>query len=61
MTITDLKNPVFRVLADRDMHILEKKTMDLSREGWYPVGTINKKDHNWIQVVVKEGENASNS
>jgi hypothetical protein len=54
MTITDLKNPVLRILADHDMHGIEKKTMDLCKEGWYPVGGYSQKGHDWIQVMVKE-------
>ncbi len=53
----DVKNPTIKILVDRDMRVLEKKVMDLSKEGWYPVGGgFGRKGHDWIQTMIKEGE-----
>jgi len=56
MTITDIKSPVFRILADKNVHVLEQKAMKLSKEGWYPVGGVGRNGNDWVQVVVRERE-----
>lgn len=55
MITVDLKSPVFKVLYDKSQIAVEKQTMKLSREGWYPVGEHTQKGNDWIQVMVKEG------
>ena len=56
MVATDLKEPTFKVLADKSSIILANTTMRLGYEGWYPIGEPAKKGKDWIQVLVKEGK-----
>lgn len=53
MTITDIINPVFRILSEQGMYRLEMETAKACREGWYPVGGVGKKDRDWVQVLMK--------
>jgi len=53
VTITDIINPVFRILSEQGMYRLEMETAKACREGWYPVGGVGKKDRDWVQVLMK--------
>jgi hypothetical protein len=54
MIVTDIKNPIFSILADKNINTLDLQTKRLCKEGWYPVGGVGRKVNDWIQVIVKE-------
>ena len=56
VTITDIRDPLFCIILDQDMDLLEREALKLLRDDWYPVGGIVKKGNNWVQVMVREKE-----
>ena len=54
MTITDIRDPLFCIILDQDMDLLEREALKLLRDDWYPVGGIVKKGNDWVQVMVRE-------
>jgi hypothetical protein len=56
--IIDIKSPVFKIFADKNINSLEQKAARLYKEeGWYPVGGVGRKGNDWIQVIMKEDPN----
>jgi len=54
VTITDIRDPLFCIILDQDMDLLEREALKLLRDDWYPVGGIVKKGNDWVQVMVRE-------
>jgi hypothetical protein len=55
MITTDIKSPIFKILACKNINSLEQESMRMFREGnWYPVGGVGRRGNDWIQVIVKE-------
>ena len=49
-----IKQPEFEIQCGKNIHILERESIKMAREGWYPVGGVGRRGHDWIQVFVRE-------
>jgi hypothetical protein len=54
--IVDIETPAFKIICEKNVHMLDQATMRLAKQGWYPVGGVGRKGHEWVQVLVKEKE-----
>lgn len=54
--IFNIENPTFKIMCEKNVHMLDQATMKLAKQGWYPVGGVGRKGHEWVQVLVKEKE-----
>jgi len=58
MTITDIRDPSFCILVEKNIYLIEKEMRKLFEQGWYPIGGTSKKGNDWVQVMVREKEAA---
>ena len=58
MTITDIRDPSFCILSEKNIYLIEKEMRKLFEQGWYPVGGTAKKGNDWVQVMVRDKEAA---
>ena len=56
MRFVDVKNPVFKIILDHNVHAIEHEMRLFSIEGWYPIGDLKKHGNDWVQVIVREKE-----
>ena len=54
MTITDIKEPIVKILTDHDMRAIKRESERLNLEGWVTVGQQSKFNNMWTQVLVRE-------
>ncbi len=54
MKITDINNPIIKILSDNDMRKVDRDSIRLCDEGWFRVGGMVKIRHEWTQVLVRE-------
>jgi hypothetical protein len=54
ITIINIGSPVFAVILNNNVNTVDRKCLNMCREGWYPVGDKGRKGNSWVQVMMKE-------
>lgn len=54
MNITDIKEPIVKIISDHDMRAIRREAERLNLEGWITVGEQSKFNRVWTQVMVKD-------